>query len=402
MDAVKKYLQLFLLMMLINAYIVKGQDRGEVNFQIFYSSLSPYGNWIDHSSYGRVWQPRVTRGFRPYRDRGHWVWSDMYQWIWVSDYDWGWAAFHYGRWTLDPMYGWVWVPGYDWSPAWVSWRSGPDYYGWAPLSPGINISFGFVYDQYYPPNDYWVFVPRPYMHSVYLNQHCYATHYNQGIITHTKPVRTMTFGQFIMNAPTKKEVEKSTGHKIQAVRVGDANQPGRNKLTKDRLEIYRPQIKSGDVLIKQDGQQEPKPRQIEQPKPKPQPQPQQIEQPKPKEMEQQQPKPRQIEQQPKPRQEQQEIPKPRQNEQQPKPKQEQQEIPKPRQLEQQPKPRQEQQEIPKPRQIEQQPKPRQEQQEIPKPRQIEQQPRLRQIEQQQPKPRQEKQKPQAKPKQIDK
>ncbi len=381
MDAVKKYLQLFLLMMLINAYIVKGQDRGEVNFQIFYSSLSPYGNWIDHSSYGRVWQPRVTRGFRPYRDRGHWVWSDMYQWIWVSDYDWGWAAFHYGRWTLDPMYGWVWVPGYDWSPAWVSWRSGPDYYGWAPLSPGINISFGFVYDQYYPPNDYWVFVPRPYMHSVYLNQHCYATHYNQGIITHTKPVRTMTFGQFIMNAPTKKEVEKSTGHKIQAVRVGDANQPGRNKLTKDRLEIYRPQIKSGDVLIKQDGQQEPKPRQIEQPKPKPQPQ--QIEQPKPKEMEQQQPKPRQIEQQPKP-------------------KQEQQEIPKPRQLEQQPKPRQEQQEIPKPRQIEQQPKPRQEQQEIPKPRQIEQQPRLRQIEQQQPKPRQEKQKPQAKPKQIDK
>ena len=400
MDAVKKYLQLFLLMMLINAYIVKGQDRGEVNFQIFYSSLSPYGNWIDHSSYGRVWQPRVTRGFRPYRDRGHWVWSDMYQWIWVSDYDWGWAAFHYGRWTLDPMYGWVWVPGYDWSPAWVSWRSGPDYYGWAPLSPGINISFGFVYDQYYPPNDYWVFVPRPYMHSVYLNQHCYATHYNQGIITHTKPVRTMTFGQFIMNAPTKKEVEKSTGHKIQAVRVGDANQPGRNKLTKDRLEIYRPQIKSGDVLIKQDGQQEPKPRQIEQPKPKPQPQ--QIEQPKPKEMEQQQPKPRQIEQQPKPRQEQQEIPKPRQNEQQPKPKQEQQEIPKPRQLEQQPKPRQEQQEIPKPRQIEQQPKPRQEQQEIPKPRQIEQQPRLRQIEQQQPKPRQEKQKPQAKPKQIDK
>ena len=400
MDAVKKYLQLFLLMMLINACIVKGQDRGEVNFQIFYSSLSPYGNWIDHSSYGRVWQPRVTRGFRPYRDRGHWVWSDMYQWIWVSDYDWGWAAFHYGRWTLDPMYGWVWVPGYDWSPAWVSWRSGPDYYGWAPLSPGINISFGFVYDQYYPPNDYWVFVPRPYMHSVYLNQHCYATHYNQGIITHTKPVRTMTFGQFIMNAPTKKEVEKSTGHKIQAVRVGDANQPGRNKLTKDRLEIYRPQIKSGDVLIKQDGQQEPKPRQIEQPKPKPQPQ--QIEQPKPKEMEQQQPKPRQIEQQPKPRQEQQEIPKPRQNEQQPKPKQEQQEIPKPRQLEQQPKPRQEQQEIPKPRQIEQQPKPRQEQQEIPKPRQIEQQPRLRQIEQQQPKPRQEKQKPQAKPKQIDK
>ena len=31
--------------------------------------------------------------------------------------------------------GWVWVPGYTWAPAWVSWRYGDGYAGWAPLPP---------------------------------------------------------------------------------------------------------------------------------------------------------------------------------------------------------------------------------------------------------------------------
>ncbi|MFX8813069.1 DUF6600 domain-containing protein, partial [Acinetobacter baumannii] len=78
-------------------------------------------------------------GFTPYRTGGHWVYSNA-GWAWASDYNWGWAPFHYGRWAFDPMYGWFWVPGYEWAPAWVSWRSGGGYYGWAPLSPGINIS----------------------------------------------------------------------------------------------------------------------------------------------------------------------------------------------------------------------------------------------------------------------
>jgi hypothetical protein len=29
----------------------------------------------------------------------------------------------------------VWVPGYEWGPAWVSWRFGGNYVGWAPLPP---------------------------------------------------------------------------------------------------------------------------------------------------------------------------------------------------------------------------------------------------------------------------
>jgi hypothetical protein len=41
--------------------------------------------------------------------------------------------------------GWGWVPGTMWGPAWVSWRSGGGYAGWAPLPPrgaAIPASYG--------------------------------------------------------------------------------------------------------------------------------------------------------------------------------------------------------------------------------------------------------------------
>jgi hypothetical protein len=72
--------------------------------------------------------------WRPYWDNGRWIYTDD-GWYWGSDYPWGWAAFHYGRWHLHPHYGWIWYPGREWGPAWVTWRSGGSYCGWAPLPP---------------------------------------------------------------------------------------------------------------------------------------------------------------------------------------------------------------------------------------------------------------------------
>ena len=114
-----------------------GMEVG-ISYQTFYDELSPHGRWIDYPEHGYVWLPDIGSDFQPYRTGGHWVWSDEYDWMWVSDYSWGWAPFHYGRWFHDSFYGWMWVPGYEWSPAWVSWRTGGDYYGWAPLRPGIS------------------------------------------------------------------------------------------------------------------------------------------------------------------------------------------------------------------------------------------------------------------------
>jgi len=114
------------------------ETRAEVSFGVFYSNLTPHGSWLVSAEYGRVWQPSLyARGWNPYYD-GHWVYTDL-GWTWVSDYDWGAVPYHYGTWVVDPFLGWVWVPGFVWAPAWVVFRTGPDYIGWAPVSPGFSI-----------------------------------------------------------------------------------------------------------------------------------------------------------------------------------------------------------------------------------------------------------------------
>jgi hypothetical protein len=117
------------------------------NVSSFYSSLAPYGTWIDVEGYGRCWQPTVVvsnPGWSPYCDRGRWVWSD-YGWYWYSDYTWGWAPFHYGRWANYPRLGWIWAPDTCWGPSWVSWRYSSAYCGWAPLPPGCDYRHGSFY-----------------------------------------------------------------------------------------------------------------------------------------------------------------------------------------------------------------------------------------------------------------
>ncbi len=108
----------------------------------FQTALAPYGSWDYDDSYGYVWTPAMSivgAGFEPYASCGHWIRSE-YGWTWVSDWNWGWAPFHYGRWITRGA-RWSWVPGTMWGPAWVSWRSGSGYVGWAPLPPrGIRLA----------------------------------------------------------------------------------------------------------------------------------------------------------------------------------------------------------------------------------------------------------------------
>ncbi len=141
------------------------QARGaDVSIDFIYDNLSG-GNWIEVEGYGYGWQPEVVvrdPNWRPYSD-GYWAYTD-YGWTWISYEDFGWAAYHYGRWATLADYGWVWFPGedLDWGPAWVSWRTGGDYIGWAPLPPrgpgvvyegqpiGVNVDVAFdIGPEYY-------------------------------------------------------------------------------------------------------------------------------------------------------------------------------------------------------------------------------------------------------------
>jgi hypothetical protein len=104
----------------------------------FRGALEPYGTWRRHSRWGEVWVPaRRTQNWRPYQT-GHWVYTEEWGWYWISNDDeveWGWVTYHYGRWVTDARDGWVWIPGDEWAPAWVDWRRGADFVGWAPLPP---------------------------------------------------------------------------------------------------------------------------------------------------------------------------------------------------------------------------------------------------------------------------
>ena len=120
----------------------------EVTVNYFYTSLAPYGTWVEVPDYGRCWRPTMVvynSGWQPYCDRGHWVYSDC-GWYWASDYSWG-VTFHYGRWFHHPRMGWCWWPDTVWAPSWVTWRYSNDYCGWAPLPPftAYRPGVGFFY-----------------------------------------------------------------------------------------------------------------------------------------------------------------------------------------------------------------------------------------------------------------
>ena len=76
---------------------------------------------------------------------GSWAYDNDY--VWLSNYEWGWVPFHYGRWAwVDGRWGWV--PGRVYAGAWVTWRTGPEgygYVGWGPMAPTFGWQGGVAY-----------------------------------------------------------------------------------------------------------------------------------------------------------------------------------------------------------------------------------------------------------------
>jgi hypothetical protein len=128
-----------------------GYSPPQINF---YRMMSQYGRWVRVPTFGRVWRPYASHGWRPYT-YGHWIYTE-YGPYWEGYEPWAWAAYHYGSWIFDRRYGWVWVPGYEWHPGRVAWARGYDTIGWMPLPPdgydyqrgsltyvGANSQFGY-------------------------------------------------------------------------------------------------------------------------------------------------------------------------------------------------------------------------------------------------------------------
>jgi hypothetical protein len=221
----------------------KSRAQFSVGLQVFYDQLSPYGQWVNYSHYGYAWIPSLDETFMPYATDGHWVLTN-YGWTWISDYDWGWAAFHYGRWYYDPYYGWIWIPDTMWAPAWVVWGQSSGYYGWAPLGPGINVSASFT--NYDLPAEQWVFVRNDDMARSDVNRYYVNQTENVAIIKNTTVIKN-TYVDKSRNVtyiagPDKNEVQKVTGKSINPLTIDESNKP-EQKVTNDKLVIYKPQVK---------------------------------------------------------------------------------------------------------------------------------------------------------------
>lgn len=151
----KLFLLSFAIMIMIFSEI-SAKPNMDVSFGFFYSSLRPYGEWIELDRDIYAWRPmNISSHWKPY-NRGRWIWSSN-GWYWDSYEPFGWAVYHYGRWYFDDYYGWVWMPDYEWGPSWVEWRYDDDYIGWAPLPPyaSFNINFGIRFSIGWTSSYHW-------------------------------------------------------------------------------------------------------------------------------------------------------------------------------------------------------------------------------------------------------
>jgi hypothetical protein len=169
--------------------------------QAFEPALAPYGDWVNTNGV-RGFRPApalVGNDFTPYASHGRWV-STEAGWSFSTSLPFGWATYHYGRWWFDPMYGWIWIPDTTWGPAWVDWRYGGGYTGWAPLPPVIFAS-------YYRPR--WFFVNSPYFCSHNLYQYRLPSHRHAEYLAYAQPVPYRSWrGRTWSSGPSYHEVAR--------------------------------------------------------------------------------------------------------------------------------------------------------------------------------------------------
>jgi hypothetical protein len=214
------------------ALTVFQSGRADVSVNFFYDNLNG-GNWYEVADYGYVWQPDAATNpdWRPYTD-GYWAYTDV-GWTWVSYEDFGWATYHYGRWIRIENYGWCWVPGYEWGPAWVSWRTGGDYIGWAPLPPagGGEIVYesrpigGHVDIEFGIGPAYYNFIDVRFIGEPVLIGHYYPYTQNVVYINNTVNVTNITYNNSVVYnyGPDYAMLSRYSTRPIQRLKLERAN-----------------------------------------------------------------------------------------------------------------------------------------------------------------------------------
>lgn len=191
------------------------------SIECFHRALADGGEWEQRAPFGEVWAPRVPEGWRPYT-QGNWVETDQ-GWGWEAEEPWGWAVFHYGRWFYGPERKWLWIPGTRWAPAWVAWRWGGSYVGWAPLPPTI----GFVASRGLDPGSasihatHFSFVPESALLTHNLRSVMLPVNQNATILGRTRDITryTMVRHRVFDLGVSPRRITEIVGHPLEPLKV---------------------------------------------------------------------------------------------------------------------------------------------------------------------------------------
>ena len=232
-----------------NAEVAAGQ---EIDLSYFYDELAPYGDWVKDARYGWVWYPYgVEEDWRPYMI-GHWEYTDDDGWYWVSDEAWGWATDHYGRWFHDPDNGWAWVPDTQWAAAWVVWRDGDGWVGWAALppsaryDPSVGIEDSEAIENAIDPSE-WVFVNEENLCEPTLITYIQRPVHNRVIIHNTINITNyiVVKGRIFNRGINVTDYEGRHHRHVRRLHIEDVrDRQGRARIEGDRLIVFRPHILS--------------------------------------------------------------------------------------------------------------------------------------------------------------
>jgi hypothetical protein len=122
--------------------------------------------------------------------------------------------------------GWVWVPGDEWAPAWVSWRKGGDYVGWAPLPPEARFEHGSGIhswaDNYYDIGpDQYAFVSTRDFGNERIDRSLVPSDRNVTIVDQTTNVTNITYNNttVVNEGPNFEEIRSHSGRPIERLRL---------------------------------------------------------------------------------------------------------------------------------------------------------------------------------------
>jgi hypothetical protein len=184
--------------------------------RFFYDALIDYGDWTLIEPWGWVFRPRVNIvAWHPFQN-GFWVPSEFYGWTWISTEPFGWATYHYGEWAYDSFQGWVWIPGMQWGPAWVDWREGDGYIGWAPSGPN-----GGNFDQV--PGGPYLYVPISQFPSTDVGVHVQTAYQLRDRLGMLTPIENVGEHEGVRfnRGPEVGRVEQAVGRPLPLVKLDE-------------------------------------------------------------------------------------------------------------------------------------------------------------------------------------